>query len=102
MPPPGRTWLRTLLSKVLAVGSLFSDNDEPGRRVDHLGNSLNGTISYGSDWLGGGLATVSHSLPPVPSRSRYGGFPRTTPACRSSRTGTSALVKYAMLPLVSA
>jgi hypothetical protein len=49
--PPGRTWLRTLLSNEFAVGSLFADTMKP-----------------------------------------VGGLPRTAPACRSSRSGTSALV----------
>ena len=77
MPPPGRTWLRTSLSNVLPVGSLFADTMNPAGGLTTWGNSLNGTISYGSDWFGCRLATGSHSLPPVPSRSRYGGFPRT-------------------------
>ena len=75
MPPPGRTWLRTLLSKELPVGSLFADTMNPAGGLTTCGSSRNGTISYGSDWFGCGLATGSHSLPPVPSRSRYGGFP---------------------------
>ena len=50
MPPPGRTWLRTSLSNVFPVGSLFADTTNPARGLTVCGISRNGTISYGTDW----------------------------------------------------
>ena len=44
-------------------------------------------------WPGWGLRAGSHSLPPVPLRMKNGGRPLTVPAWRSSRSGSSALVK---------
>ena len=44
-------------------------------------------------WPGWGFWTGSHSLPPVPLRMKNGGRPFTVPAWRSSRSGSSALVK---------
>ena len=102
MPPPGRTWLSGSLSRVNPVGSLFALTNHPARGFTSCGISFGGRISYGTAWPGYRFAAGSHSLPPWPVRMKYGGSPVTPPACRSSRSGSSALVKYAMVPVRSA
>ncbi len=93
MPPPGRSWFRGSLSSVSPAGSSLALTKNPARGLTTRGISSGGRISYGTAWPGRWSLAGSHSLPPVPSRTKNGGRPRTLPAWRSSRSGISPLVK---------
>ena len=93
MPPPGRVWFSGSLSRVTPAGSLLALTKKPAGGLTVWGISAYGRISYGMAWPGWGLRAGSHSLPPVPLRMKNGGRPLTVPAWRSSRSGSSALVK---------